>query len=218
MAQSHHQHHPILHVVHDNHKTAELVDRRFGQADLGRTTVQMVSGGKAFREYSALSNEVGMNYAGNLRGMVVSAKWRMIFNHVSRAGEYMENIGYLAAISAGIAESAPRIDAIYHSSDSPALKGMKISSIAGTIAQRALLGVVPTGAHLIYRSLEGWCMIAGLAGGRTESLASQGIRTLSSADTLVQTTFRTITDTTNQANAVWSVVDFTTLPRNQKTP
>jgi hypothetical protein len=82
---------------------------------------------------------------------------------------------------------------------------MKISSIAGTIAHRALFGVIPAGTHLIYCSLEDWCMMAGLAGGRMESAASLGIKTLKRSDTLVSTTFRTVTDTTNQAKVVWSI-------------
>lgn len=218
MAQPHHQHCPVLDVIHHGHKAAELADRRAGQADLVRTSLQMVAGGRAFRDYSALANRVGLNRAGNLRGMIVSSRWRTIFGHLGHVGEYMENIGYLAAIGAGIVESTSRFDAIWHSSDPPALKILQTSSIAGTIAQRALLGVVPAGTHLIYRSLEGWCMLAGLAGGRMEPVASQGIKILRSADTLVNTTFRTVTDTTNQSNVVWSVVNFTTLPKDRKSP
>ncbi len=218
MSQSHGKQHPILHLIHGNHGKLEHFDRRVGQADIARTSAQMVSGTRAFRDYAAFSNKIKLNTAGNLRGMVLSAKWRTAFVHVSHVGEYMENIGYLAAISSGIADSAPKIDAIYHSSDPAALKAMKISGIAGTIAQRALVGAVPAGVHLIYRSLEGWCLIAGLAGGRVERAASQGIKTLRSADALVSTTFRNITDTNNQANAVWSVINITTSPINRHSP
>jgi hypothetical protein len=117
--------------------------------------------------------------------MVVSAKWHTLFHHTSDVGEYMENIGYLASLASGIAEAGPRIERIYSSSDSPVLKGMQTSAIASTIAQRALLGVVPGGAHVIYRSLEGWCMLAGLMGGKAQSGAARCIGTLQYADTLV---------------------------------
>jgi len=155
----------------------------------------MVMGSQAFRQYHARSGAVGMNNAGNLRGMVVSGKWHTLFRHTSHVGEYMENIGYLAALANGIAESAPKIETILDGHDSATLKGVQLSAIAGTIAQRALLGVVPSGAHLIYRSLEGWCMLFGLASGKAESAASRGVKTLRYADTLVQTSFRTLTDT-----------------------
>lgn len=74
-------------------------------------------------------------------------------------------------------------------------------------------GVVPSGAHLIYRSLEGWCMMAGLAGGQFQSVATQCMKTLQSADALVQTSFRIVTDTSNQSKAAWWVIDFFTSTR-----
>jgi hypothetical protein len=206
-------HHPVVELIHSQHRAAEQVDLRVGQADLGRIAMQVVMGGRAFRDYSALSNTAVLNKAGNFRGMVVSAKWNTLFRHTSHIGEYMENIGYLASLASGFAEAAPQIETILGSSDSATLKGMQLSSKASTIAQRALVGVVPAGAHLIYRSLEGWCMIAGLAGGKVQSGASQCIATLRSADTLVQTTFRTLTDTSNQSKVVWQVINFLTYPR-----
>lgn len=210
--------HPVLELIHSQHKTAEMIDRRWGQADLGRTAIQAVAGGRAFREYGALSNTIGLNKAGNLRGMVVSAKWRTIFTHTSdasKAGEFMANIGYLASIASGIMESAPKIEAILDSRDSPTMKSMRISAIASTIAQRALLGVVSSGTHLLYRSLEGWCMMAGLAGGQVQSGATECIKTLQFADALVQTSFRAVTDTNNQSKAAWWVIDFFTSPRKK---
>jgi hypothetical protein len=63
MTQSPHRHihhrRPILHIVHDNHTTADLIDRRVGQVDLMRTSAQVVSGERAFRNYAALANRVG---------------------------------------------------------------------------------------------------------------------------------------------------------------
>ncbi len=84
------------------------------------------------------------------------------------------------------------------------MKGMQISAIASTIAQRALLGAIPAGTHLIYRSLEGWCMLFGLAGGQTQAAA--GIKTLKYADTLVQTSFQSLTDTKNQSKWIIDIV------------
>ena len=206
-------HHPIIELIHSQHNTAEKADHRWGQANLGRIGLQAVMGGRAFRSYNELSNAIGLNKAGNFRGMVVSSKWHTLFRHTSHVGEYMENIGFLAAVASGIAESAPKMEQIIGSSDTGASKGMQISALASTIAQRVLMGDVPVGAHMIYRSLEGWCMIAGLAGGKAESGASQCIKTLKQADALVQTTFRTVTDTSNQSKAVWWVIDLVSRPR-----
>jgi hypothetical protein len=207
------RHHPVIELIHAQNKAAEKVDIRLGQADFGRTAMQAVAGGRSYRSYSALSDAVGLNKAGSLRGMVVSAKWQTLFRYISRTGKYMENFGYLAAVSSEIANAAPQFEAILDSSDPAILKGMRLSAIASTIAQRALIGVVPAGAHIIYRSLEGWCMAAGLAGGVAQAAASNCISTLRYADTLVHTTFRTLTDTGNQSKAVWWVIDIVTSTR-----
>jgi hypothetical protein len=208
---------PVLELVHSGGKSAGKLDDRLGQVDLGRTAVSRAVGARAFRNYNALTDVIELNKSGNLRGMVVSSKWHTVFRHISdssKLGEYMENIGYLAALAHGIAESAPEFEEILRSQDSATLKGMQMLATAGTISERALLGVVPAGAHMIYRSLEGWCMLAGLAGGKAEAGASQCISTLHSADTLVQTTFKTISDTNNQSKAAWWVIDFVTSSRH----
>jgi hypothetical protein len=212
------QNHPVLELIHAQHKRADLIDRRLGQVDLARTSVQMVAGGRAFRDYNALADTIGLSNAQNLRGMVVSKEWRVLFRHTSEVGEYMENIGYLASIAAEISKSAPLFQKIVDSSDSSALKGMQIASLAGSIAQKALVGAVPAGAHLIYRSLEGWCMLAGLAGSPVQPAATSCIATLQHADTLVQTAFDTITDTSEQSQAVWYMIDIVTTPRPGKSP
>lgn len=204
------QRYPILEFGHSQHKRAELLDRRLDQASHGIDMIKMVTGGRAFRKYSALAEEVGLNQSGNLRGMVVSEKWRTVFRHSSEVGEYMENIGYLSTIVSELAKSAPGIEKILGAKDPVVFKGMQLASLAGSIAQKALIGSVPAGAHLIYRSLEGWCMLVGLAGGTAQKASSSGIATLQRADTLVQTTFDTITDTGNQAKAFWWIVDIRT--------
>jgi len=184
------------------------------QAELGRFAIQTVAGTHAFRKYDWLTNSVGLNKAGNFRGMVVSARWRTAFQHIGETGEFMENIGFLAGLAAGIAEAGPRISKIADSNDTKELKTMQIAAIAGTISQRVLLGVVPGGTHLIYRSLEGWCQIAGLAGGRAQTFSSECVSTLQHADSLVRTTFNTVTDTSNQSKAFWSIINVCTrIPR-----
>lgn len=145
--------------------------------------------------------------------MVASAKWRTVFRFANQVHDHLEHVGYIASFAAGLSESAPRIQQIVSSPESAFVKGLQLSSLAGTIAQRSLVGSVPAGVHLIYKSLEGWLMIAGLAGGKTQSVAAQGIETLHRADALVQSTYRTITDTSNQSKAFWWVVDLAVHPR-----
>lgn len=207
-------HYPVVALVEHNSKTIATVDRRLGQADLFGGGLKTIAGSQAFRNYSAVTGVAQLNKAGDFRGVVVSAKWRTVFRISSTAGEYLENLGYISGIAAGLAEAAPKIDAILGSSDSYGVKGLQLTAIAGTISERTLLGVIPAGTHLIYKSLEGWCMIAGLLG--ASGFSRGGIQVLENADTLVQTTFSTVTDTNNQGQAVWQVIDYVMTPRSSK--
>jgi hypothetical protein len=193
--------------------TLELIDRRVGQAELGLQAVLRLIGPQAFRTYNGLTNTIGLNRAGNFRGIVVSAESKTLFGFVSDVDDLIGNVGYFASLAAGIAEAAPDIEKIVESTDSRTMKTLEILFIARTIALRTLIGVVPDGVHMIYRSLEGWLMLIGLAGGTAQTFASAGISTLHDADTLVRTTFQMLTDTTSQARALWSVIKFQASPR-----
>lgn len=236
MGQTHHEPYPILEVIHRSEKTVSKVDQRLSQVDLGNTAIRAVAGTHAFRDYNWLTNAAATNQSGNLRGMVVSAKWRVVFRYFSEESKYMkymQNIGLLAGFAAGIAEASHELDRMAGSKEPAVVKGARLAGIAGNAAQRALLGAVPAGTHLIYKSLQGWCMMAGLAGGKLESGANQCIATLRDADTRVQSTFKAVTDTANQAKVinhpgdaaqavaqgakdVWLVIDTVLSPRSGK--
>jgi hypothetical protein len=210
VSKTHHRPCPILQIVHHSEKTLGTVDRRLSQAELGNTAVRAVAGTHAFRDYNAFTNIAATNASGNLRGMVVNAKARAVFRYFSEDSKYMEsikNLGLLAGFAAGIAEASNELERMAHSDEPVALKGARLAKIAGTAAQRALFGAVPAGAHAIYKSLEGWCMLAGLAGGKIEVGANQCVATLNRADHLVQSTFKAVTDTTNQARVINNPLD-----------
>lgn len=76
---------PVIQLVHAQSGAAEKIDDRWTQLDLGRMGLQAFIGGRAFRSYDVLSNTVGLNQAGDLRGMVVSAKWATLFRYTSDA-------------------------------------------------------------------------------------------------------------------------------------
>lgn len=202
---------PVVELVHRAEPVVGFIDKTKTEIDFGVLGAKVISGSEAFRKFDGLSQTAGLNAAGNLRGMVVSGRWSTVFRHLSTFEEASKNLGYYAAIAAGIAESAPQISAVAKSSDSVAVKGMRMSVIASTISQRVLLGSIPFGVHLIYTSLEGYFGLAGLMGATQTS--AKGIEVLKSADTLVQTTFKTITDANWQGQQVWTVIDFVTTPR-----
>jgi hypothetical protein len=197
--------HPVIEIV-------AHVDHAMDHAGHVNEAVKVISGERSFRVYSALKGQTGMNSSGNLRGMVRSARWRLVFNYSSEVGEHLENLGTLAAFAANVGEMWGEFEAVAKSSEPASLKGMRFAAAAGTAAERTLLGAFPSGVHLIYLSLQGWCQIAGLAGGKIESGANDCVNVLKSADVIVQKTFSTITDTGNQSKAFWSVVNLNLIP------
>jgi uncharacterized protein YbcV (DUF1398 family) len=213
---NHRLHNPMLEIIHESHNKVEQGAKALDEAELVKVSVRALAGGRAFREYRWLTDAVGNNRSGNLRGMVVSAKWRTAFTYTGEVGEQLENVGLLASFVAAVVQVAPEVDRIFQSTEAITVRGMRLTAIAGTAAQRALFGVVPAGVHLIYRSLEGWFMIGGLAGGRAQSVSSKCVSTVRRADTLVQTTFRMVTDTRNQAGTVWWVIDTVLSPRSNR--
>jgi len=200
------KHHPVVEIV-------SHVDDAVDHVGHANHAVKAFTGGRAFRVYNTLREESALNSSGNLRGMVKSARWRVVFKYSSKVGEHLENMGTLASFAANIAEMWDEFETVAKSPDSAALKGMRFAAAAGTAAERTLLGSVPAGVHLIYLSLQGWCQIAGLAGGKIESGANECANTLKSADAIVKKSFSTIADTGNQSKAFWWVVDLKFLPR-----
>ena len=193
------------------HKSTEFVEH-------GVDALHSVAGGRAVRYYNAITQTAKLNKASNYRGMVISRKWNTVFRFTSEDshfGKYLKNVGYLTGLAAGIVEAAPQIEAIMASSDSAKVKALQMTAIASTIAQRVLAGGIPAGVHLIYKSLEGYAMLASLAGGKVGAVANQTISTLERADALVQTTFKTVTDTREQSKAAWWVIDYVATPRKK---
>lgn len=198
--------HPVIEIV-------SHVDKGMDHAGHANQAVKAVAGGRAFRVYNTLKEESALNSSGNLRGMVKSARWRVVFNYSSKVGKHLENLGTLASFAANIAEMWDEFETVAKSPESVALKGMRFAAAAGTAAERTLLGSVPAGVHLIYLSLQGWCQLAGLAGGKIEAGANECVNTLQSADAMVKKSFSTIADTGNQSKAFWWVVDLKFLPK-----
>jgi hypothetical protein len=197
---------PILEFVHGRSEVAGKVDKGLEHAEQATLAVKLVAGSEAFRNYSILAAKVE-NHSGNLRGMVISAKWRTVFTFSENTEKVLGSLGTIAGITASIAENAPQFETIYRSSGSPTIKAAQMSSLAGTMALRVLGGAIPAGVHVIYLSLEGWAQLVGLAPGMAPA-AQAANAIVVNADTLVQTTFNRVTDTNNIAAGAWSVVNF----------
>jgi hypothetical protein len=109
-----------------------------------------------------------MNASGNLRGMVVSKRSRVIYNLSSNIAEKFEKYDRalaMAGIIIEIAKEADKIDALVKSNLSTGEKWRQGDLIVSTAILRAVTGVVPDAAHVIAKSLEGYCQIAGIVSG-----------------------------------------------------
>lgn len=109
-----------------------------------------------------------MNSAGNLRGMVISKRARYIYNISSNIAEKFEKYDSALAFAGIIIEIGKETDTITHIAKGNMSTGEKVRQvdlIVSTAILRSVTGVVPAGAHILAKSLEGYCQIAGVLSG-----------------------------------------------------
>ena len=202
-----HHHPPILEIVHP---ILDTTDKVFDGADKLRTAFKVVAASEAFRHYGVLNIlrwKLPRNVAGNFRGMVRSARWNTYFHYVTEHGEWLSNVGTFASFAANLAELGNEFEKVHRSKADRVLAAGQYAALAGTAAERVLTGTVTGSVHLAYMSMRGYCMMLGLAGGRAQTAANACIATLNRADSYVTTAEHAITDTKNQAGAVYWAAD-----------
>lgn len=168
--------------------------------------LKVISASEAFSKYNWLTNVPGLNASGNLRGMVLSSDWRVVFDVSSDVLEAMGNVTLIAGFAANIADQWGATKAILNSSEPAVLKGLRLTALAGTASERTLGGAVSSGASLIFQSLQGYCLLGGLAGGTAQSYSNACVAHLQGANRWVQTQFNMWTDTTKQGELIYHVV------------
>jgi len=198
---SHLHKHTVVEIVHATDKVA-------GAVDSTNSAVRAISASEAFRQYSWLKGAPVLNTAGDLRGMVLSARWNSAFQVTTKIGDVAGKIAVVASLAVNIVQSSKQIDDILHSNDSWDVKGAKLSSQVSSIAIRTVGGVVPAGVDVLTRSMTGYCQLAGLVtNGRFQSQTC--VTNLSSFDGRVQTTFNRVTD----GNNIYNFLNVTITPR-----
>jgi len=190
---------PVIEIVQTVNSVASV-------AEGGVKVLNAVSASEAFSKYNWLKNVPVFNSSGNLRGMVISSDWRVVFDVSSDALETMGNITLVAGFAANIANQWDTTKAILNSNDSRLVKGLRLATVAGTASERTLGGAVSSGASLIFQSLQGYCMLAGLAGGTAQSYSKACVAHLQGANHWVQTQFNTWSDTTKQGELIYHVM------------
>jgi hypothetical protein len=197
---------PILEIVHHG---VHYVDEGIDYASKLKTGFKAIAASRSFRNYGLLNllqGSLPKNAAGNFRGMIISQRWKAAFYYISEHTDTLENVGTIASFAANIANLGHEFETAHRSSADSTLRGMRYASLAGTAAERTLAGIVTGAVHLTYMSLRGDCMMMSLLGGTAQKTANQCISTLNRADSFVKASVDTITDTSNQAYAIYHPV------------
>lgn len=183
-AQSSHQH-PV--VIHPSF-IFELAEGGHSIVDgTGKAATQLAKSAslRAFRatviQGSSHLPHPAMNSSGNLRGMVISKRARQVFNISSNIAEKFEKYDCALAFAGIIIEIGKQTDSVTHvvkSNLSTGEKARQVDLIVSTAILRAVTGVVPDVAHIVAKSLEGYCQIAGLVPGVKTDKWIGGLRSL----------------------------------------
>jgi hypothetical protein len=197
---------PVVEILSSAQKPARQAERSVGYVDDAITAVKVYAGTNAFRIYNAAAELAGTNAIGTLQGMVKSAKWRAVFRISSEASEKIEVIAFLAGLAVNITEAASEFEAVWVSKDSPVVKGGKFGRLAQRVGMRTAMGMITGGVSTIYEALEGWCMIAGLPGGKFQSASNQCVSVLREADFMVTATSKVIADLAADGT-IWNVIE-----------
>jgi hypothetical protein len=171
----------------------------------GTKALKVISASEAFRKYNWLRDAAVVNASGNLRGMVVSRNWKVVFEQSLQAAEILEKVGTVAAFAANIAEQSEDVSTVLQSTEDTTMKGLKLASIAGTAAERTLAGMVTGTVSTALFSMQGYCQMIGLVNENARSFANRCTKFLRETDGRIQTTVRTWTNTNKQAEAIYWV-------------
>ncbi len=196
----HHSTHATHHITLNPHFIMEYADH----ADTGQHVLDgadkaavQIAKSSALRAFRATVTEAGahiphpqLNASGTLRGMVISRRSRVIYNLSSNVAEKFEKYATALAVAGIVIEIGKDADKIHHlvkSNVSTGEKWRQADLLVSTAILRAVTGVVPDTAHIIAKSLEGYCQIAGVvSGGRAPS--DKWIGGLRALDVQIKTT------------------------------
>ena len=172
----------------------KVLDRVVDLADHTKATIKsakVISGAEAFRKYGWLRGMPLANSTGNLRGMVVSARWATVFHFASNAMKLVEKAAIFASLVRNLVEAKPEVDKIFSRDDNWMLKGAQLSTQVSSVCLRTAFGSLPFAEHLISKSLGGYLQLADLAG---IPKAGSWNTNLLRLDHSFQDTFHSVTD------------------------
>lgn len=202
-------HESDVHVaVEIAHSRAETADKLISGAENTGKVAKVISASHAFRKYDWLRDVPVHNVAGNLRGVVLSSRWRTAYDISVKYGKTLEryHLGTIASVTAGVLASADQILDIVESKDSWDIKAAKLGPQATAIAVQYLTGSVSGTAHLLLKSMQGYCNIAEVVTGKPLGTYGQSLRAM---DVFVESKTKQITD----GNKIYIYINTTINPK-----
>ena len=184
-------------MVHKHmHAAVEIVGKggkAVEKAESVNGVVKVISASHAFRQYNWLKSVPVRNVAGNMRGMVLSARWRGVYDFSVKTTEVLENhhIAAFASVVVALAESYDEIDAIWQSKEAADIKAAKLSTQATAIAMKVLTGVVTSPSHAVLQALQGYGYFVDLAKGKPLGTCGE---TLKNMDLAIDSAAKQVSD------------------------
>lgn len=127
--------HAALEVVEATGHTAESVEG-------GSKIVQAIALPHAFRKYSWLHLAPEVNKSANFRGIIISSRWKSVYQISTKVRTYAEHLGTLATVGGAVLSSADEIEEVWKSSAPPAQKAAQLSTQLSSMALRVITGTL----------------------------------------------------------------------------
>jgi hypothetical protein len=203
--------HAIVELVNVGGKsTVKVTD----VAEKANMVAKAISASQAFRQYNWLTQSPVKNVAGNLRGMVVSAKWNTAFQFTVKAGDVLGKVSAFVTIAVAMAESSSEIEDILNSNDPWNLKGARLSTQVTGIAMKYLTGIVTAPVHMVMSSMPAQYICSQIDQANGYKIGSFGgcQSTLNALDASIQSAAQTVSD----GNQIYVFVNTTINPTISK--
>jgi len=168
--------------------------------------IKIISAVEAFGQFDWLNGVPVLNISGNLRGMVVSARWRTIFKIPTFRGfQFLGTLSLVAGFVANLVQESDTIEAILASSSSATLKRMELTIVADRALQRTVLGIFPALSSLAFDGLASYCRTNAGMTASPQFCSDASVGRQMYWNQRVQTEFNTWTDPVNQAAAIHAI-------------
>ncbi len=222
--QSHPAHHPPAVPQHLRSPVFEIAERAKNAWELRETienykeTAELLAetfhGGPKIPLPAAIRHLAGPHriFDPKVAATIIHRETRVILRHLpklpySTIGKVLgKGIEFYSAMR----DAMPEIREIVNSSDPPSLKSLRLTALAGTLAQRSLVDTIDYTADFAGEAIKGYLMLINLGQGVQAAANAPGVEEVESATKLVHTSVKYIFDTSNQAKGFWWVVDLTT--------